>query len=110
MTFKEHFDADKLKDKEGYTFKLRKVKIGGNDNENNNPNNVITEMLYSNSIGLLQRTNEITGVGISQLFLDLDSNVGEAVSTYKRLLNGEKMDVGRLKKEVTVANLMKGVM
>ena len=110
MTFKEHFDADKLKDKEGYTFKLRKVKMGGNDNENNNPNNVITEMLYSNSIGLLQRTNEITGVGISQLFLDMDTKVGEAVSTYKRLLNGENIDVSRLKKEVTVANLMKGVM
>ncbi len=98
MTFKEHLRANRLTDKEGYTFPLRVGKTGA------------TEMLYSREIGVLQRTNEIVHAGITQLFLDLETDVGLVTSTYRKLLSGEYVDVQALRQGVTVGNLVKGVM
>ncbi len=92
MTFKEMFSADSLIDQKRYTFRLRQDGTGA------------TEMLYSKSIGLLQHTPTILNAGISQLYLDLEHDVGELVGLYKKMLAGE------FTREVTVGNLKKGVM
>ncbi len=98
MTFKEEINADRLTDKEGYTFPLRVTETGA------------TEMLYSRDLAILQRTNEISHAGITQIFLDLEYDVGELTTIYKRLLRGEHVDVSRFKVDATVGNLVKGVM
>ena len=98
MTFKEHIDANRLTDKEGYTFPLRVTKTGA------------TEMLYSRHIGILQRTNEISHAGITQIFLDLEYDVGTLTTIYKKLLRGEHVNVSEFKVDATVGNLVKGVM
>ncbi len=98
MTFKEEFDATSLTDKKEYTFRLRKTSTGA------------TEMLYSKAIGTLQHTPEVLKAGITQLFLDVEKDVFEVVSLYKRLLAGEAVSVAAFKHGVTVGNLEKGVM
>ena len=98
MSFKEQFDTDYLTDEKKYTFRLRKNSTG------------TTEMLYSKQLGLLQHTPNILSAGITQLYLDLEKDVFKIVTLYKRLLNGEQVSVKEFKSDVTVGNLVKGVM
>jgi len=100
MSFKETFNTDHLTDEKKYTFELRKTTTG------------TTQMLYSKAIGLLQHTPKIIEAGITQLYLDLDieKDVFNLTSVYKRLLNGENVSVEEFQHGVTVGNLVKGVM
>ncbi|MEK6853290.1 MAG: DUF3656 domain-containing protein [Nanoarchaeota archaeon] len=98
MTFKEEFDTGHLTDKKGYTFLLRKTSTGA------------TEMLYSRSIGLLQRTPEILDVGITKLYLELESDVYDLVALYKQYLERKTPSAAKFKHNVTIGNLDKGVM
>ncbi|GEM_PF-469187 len=98
MSFKEQFDTDHLTDEKQYTFRLRKNSTG------------TTEMLYSKQLGLLQHTQNILNAGITQLYLDLEKDVFQLITLYKRLLNGEQVSVKEFKSDVTIGNLEKGVM
>lgn len=98
MTFKENFDVLSLTDKKGYTFRLRKTSTG------------TTEMLYSKAIGTLQHTPKVMRAGVTQIFLDLEKEVFNIVSLYKRLMAGESVSVSGFKQGVTIGNLEKGVM
>ena len=79
MSFKEQFETDHLTDEKHYTFRLRKNSTG------------TTEMLYSKQLGLLQHTPDIVNAGITQLYLDLEKDVFQIITLYKRLLNGEQV-------------------
>ncbi len=98
MTFKEKFSDEALTDEVGYTFPLRQSSTGA------------IEMLYSNSIGLLQHTSRLLEAGISQFYLDLENDVFELVSLYRQLLNGKDVSVKQFKGRVTMGNLAKGVL
>jgi len=98
MTFKENFDASSLTDKKYYTFHLRKTSTGA------------TEMLYSKAIGTLQHTPKVMRAGVAQIFLDLEKDVFNIVSLYKRLMTGQSVSVAGFKQGVTIGNLEKGVM
>ncbi len=98
MSFKEQFETDHLTDEKHYTFRLRKNSTG------------TTEMLYSKQLGLLQHTPDILNAGITQLYLDLEKDVFQIITIYKRLLNGEQISVKEFKSDVTIGNLTKGVM
>ena len=98
MTFKENFDASSLTDKKDYTFRLRKTSTGA------------TEMLYSKAIGTLQHTPRVMRTGVTQIFLDLERDVFNIASLYKRLMVGENVSVSGFKQGVTIGNLEKGVM
>ena len=98
MSFKEQFETDHLTDEKHYTFRLRKNSTG------------TTEMLYSKQLGLLQHTPDIVNAGITQLYLDLEKDVFQIITLYKRLLNGEQVSVKEFKSDVTIGNLTKGVM
>ncbi|MBS3124556.1 DUF3656 domain-containing protein [Candidatus Woesearchaeota archaeon] len=112
MTFNEEIANQDLLDEKNYLFPLRHTATS-------------TEMLFSRKIGLLQNTSEILKAGITQLFLDLDDgmeygkkdgakndakDVFELVSLYRKLLNGENVNIQKFKRNVTVGNLRKGVM
>jgi len=98
MSFKEQFDTTDLTDGAEYTFHLRKNSLG------------TTEMLYSKALGILQHTPKIIEAGIIQLYLDLEQDVFKLVTLYKRLLNNEQVSVKEFKSNVTIGNLIKGVM
>jgi len=97
MTFKEHFSVQGLTDKKGYTFRLRE-------------NSTSMEMLYSKTIGILQYTHQLVEGGITQIFLDVEEEVYQLVTLYRRLLNGEEASVREFKEGMTMGNWMKGVM
>lgn len=97
MTFKERFNADYLRDKEKYTFPLRR-------------SGTSTEMLYSKPIGALQHVPDVLKAGITQLYLDLQENVGTITRVYRHLLDGKHTNTRKLQQEVTRGNLYKGVM
>lgn len=98
MTFREDLATNSLHDQKGYTFKVRRTATQA------------TEMLYSRSLGLLQHTPKLLDAGITQLFLDVEQDVGALTHAYKELLAGKRVDVAKFKHNVTVGNLEKGVM
>ena len=97
MTFNEHVAQGSLTDKKGYTFPVRQGTTGS------------TEMLYSKTIGMLQHTQDILSTNVAGLFLDLDNlDVASITQFYRDCIDGKRPRIQ--KRNVTIANLEKGVM
>ncbi len=100
MTFNERVAKTQLEDEMEYRFPLRRGATGS------------TQMLYSNTVGLLQHTPEILKFGVDGLFLDLEKNsdIRGLVKLYKDFADGNVPQVQRFKRAVTLGNFEKGVM
>ena len=93
MTTKYVLDEDTLTDEMNYTFPVR--------NESD-----YRQVLNSVPLGLYGSTLRLMKTGITHFLLDLDENVFETVSTYKKILNGEKI---KKQEGYTLGNYREGV-
>lgn len=93
MTTKYVLDCDTLTDEMNYTFPVRSESD-------------YRQVLNSVPLGLYGSTLRLMKTGITHFLLDLENNVSETVSTYKKILNG-----GKIKKPegYTLGNYREGV-
>jgi collagenase-like PrtC family protease len=96
MTLRHKLDRDKICDETGANFFIDKIYSG-------------TEIINEKELGLLGKSSQLVEAGINNLFIDTDKNVGEVVSFYKKILNKEKVDDSKLKKDYVLGWAYRGV-
>ncbi|MBU0758408.1 MAG: U32 family peptidase [Nanoarchaeota archaeon] len=97
MSTKSQISANKLTDRKNHCFPVRKNPAG------------YTEILNSITLGFFNEIKKLQRAGYNRFCLDLDTNVFETVSIYKKIMSGERYDDSQIKKEFTRGHLKRGV-
>ena len=95
MSTKYRLDSDALRDEKGYVFPVR-------------AEGDFRQVLNSVPLGLYEHVLKLKERGILHYFLDLEENVPETVSAYRRILSGES--IKKSKGKYTLGNYRSGVM
>ena len=85
MALRHELKEDLIKDERGGIFKLNKI-ING------------TEILNRKELGLLGRSSQLLDYGISNFFVDTDQNVGNIVKLYRKILDGQRINDSKIKR------------
>jgi collagenase-like PrtC family protease len=67
------------------------------------------EITNQKELGLFSKSAELLKRGINNFFVDTDVHVGDVVSYYRKVLDGQKPDDARLKKEFVLGWYYRGV-
>lgn len=86
MTLRHDLNDCVIKDERGGNFFVNKIFNG-------------SEVINEKEIGLLSKSSQLVNAGINNFFIDTDKNVREIVIFYKKVLNNEKADDYKLKKD-----------
>ena len=93
MTLRHDLDKERIVDEKGGEFIINKIRNG-------------SEVLNRKEIGLL---GKITGLDINSYYIDTDRAVGKIVRLYRKILDGEKINDSKLKKNYVLGWSFNGV-
>jgi collagenase-like PrtC family protease len=96
MTLRHEFDKKVVKDEIGAGFFISHIKNG-------------SEILNEKELGLLSKSKQLVDSGINNLFIDTDKNVSEIVNFYRKILDNQKADDSKLKKNYVLGWAYRGV-
>ncbi|MFH1641531.1 MAG: U32 family peptidase [Nanoarchaeota archaeon] len=96
MTFRHNLCDGELIDEKGARFLVNPVRNG-------------SELLNYKELGMLSKSCSLFKCGITKFFVDTDKDVGEIVSFYRSVLDGNKVDDSKLMKKYVLGWSYKGV-
>ncbi len=96
MTLRHELGEGTIKDEKGRAFITGKIRNG-------------TEITNEKELGLLSKASTLVSAGMNNLFIDTDRNVREIIKFYRRILNNEKVNDGRIKNKYILGWSYRGV-
>ena len=96
MTLRHELKNGVIKDERGGLFRVNKIRNG-------------SEVLNNKEMGLFSRCHELMDSGINNFFIDHSKNVSEIVSIYRKILDGQKVNDNKIKKNYVLGWSFKGV-
>ncbi|MFH2027852.1 MAG: hypothetical protein ABIJ08_01825, partial [Nanoarchaeota archaeon] len=68
-----------------------------------------SELINAKELGTFSKSSNLVKNGITNFFIDTETNVSEVVSFYRNILDGNKTDDSNLKKDYILAWSYRGV-
>jgi hypothetical protein len=96
MTLAHNIPTENITDEKGFSFKIDKIRNG-------------VEISNEKELGLFNKIKPLIKSGINCIFIDTDKNVSEIVSIYRKILDGQTVDVKNLKNEYVLGWSEKGI-
>ena len=97
MTLAHKLPEGIIHDEKGFKFQVNKIYNG-------------TELLNEKELGLFNKIRPLLNVGINNIFIDTETNVGEIVKIYRQILDGKTVDVTKLKNNYVLGWSERGVL
>ena len=96
MNSRQKLKAPELVDDDGRHFRIRS-------------NNGITEILNSKQLGLFNKAHDYVRAGVKYFYIDVERDVDKFIRIYRKILNFEHFDDGKIKKGYTTGHFGRGV-